>query len=246
MAFMPEVKCGRCDRRYSALRARCPYCGTYKRRRTRKMAESDNTTWKMIVGAALMLVLAIGVVTLMVDAKKTQDAIDKQTALENQQDVDAGLESSIDSIIKEADEIQAEKDAQAQAEAEANQSEGGEEGDTTGEGEVDPNAGVTVDIPIESIKLLNARGQELSLYVGNDDEITYDISVPLGHSYELSYSVVPESKMVEVAGKAVWASSDTSKLVVLQSGKITGMGKGAVRLTVTIEGVTVTCIVRVS
>ncbi len=244
MAFVPEVKCGRCDRRYSALRARCPYCGTYKRRRTRKMAESDNTTWKMVVGAALMLVLAIGVITLAADAKKAQDAIDKQIALENKDKEEAESGANLGSIIEEADKIQAEKDAEAEEAAKNNEDGEGEGGEGEGEGEGE-GTGTVVDIPIESIKMLNARGNELSLYTGNDDEITYDISVPLGQSYELGYTVVPESKMAEVAGKGVWASSNTSVLVVLQSGKITGMGTGSARLTLTIEGVTVTCIVRV-
>lgn len=239
MGFIPDVKCGRCDRRYSVLRGRCPYCGTYKRRRSRKAAESDNATWKTVVGAALMLVLAIGVITLVADARKTQNELDKQVSLEAELENDASLEKDIDSIIKEADEIQAEKDAQAEAEAET-------EGEGEGEDEpAVPEAGSTVEIPIESVKMLNARGEELSAYIGNDDTIDYDISVPLGQSYELSYSVVPESKMLDVAGTAVWASSNTSVLVVLQSGKITGMGTGTAYLTVTVEGVTATCIVRV-
>ena len=32
MALFKEVKCGRCDRRYSALRSRCPHCGARKNR----------------------------------------------------------------------------------------------------------------------------------------------------------------------------------------------------------------------
>ena len=62
MAFVSDVKCGKCDRRYSGLRGRCPYCGTRRGKTGKHANQGGNTTGKLIVGLILILLLIAAVV----------------------------------------------------------------------------------------------------------------------------------------------------------------------------------------
>ena len=66
MGIISEVKCGRCDRRFSGLRSRCPYCGARRGKRGKQSYESENSKAKMIIGVALMLVLIVAVAVLLI------------------------------------------------------------------------------------------------------------------------------------------------------------------------------------
>jgi cytoskeletal protein RodZ len=57
MAVISEVKCGRCDRRYSGFRSRCPYCGARRNKRGKRADEAENAQAKLIIGIALLVVL---------------------------------------------------------------------------------------------------------------------------------------------------------------------------------------------
>ena len=65
MGIISEVKCGRCDRRYSALRGRCPYCGARRNKRGKHVEETDNSRAKLVVGALLILILIVAIVVLV-------------------------------------------------------------------------------------------------------------------------------------------------------------------------------------
>ena len=70
MALIPEVKCRRCDKRYSGLRTRCPYCGMRRSGKGKRVPANDKTTLKMIIGLLLLLILAVAVVFLIVLSNK--------------------------------------------------------------------------------------------------------------------------------------------------------------------------------
>ncbi|NLM83888.1 MAG: hypothetical protein GX189_04175 [Clostridiales bacterium] len=65
MAIVSDVKCGRCDRRYSGLRARCPYCGARRSKRGKYAEPHDNTRVKIIVGVLLLAVLIVATMVLI-------------------------------------------------------------------------------------------------------------------------------------------------------------------------------------
>ena len=70
MALFKEVKCGRCDRRYSALRNKCPHCGAYKNRDGKSSPSSTNTRWQVIVGAIVLLaIIAAAIILITVSLK---------------------------------------------------------------------------------------------------------------------------------------------------------------------------------
>ena len=65
MGIISEVKCGRCDRYYSGLRGRCPYCGARRSRRGKRTSEDDNSVLKLVIGVLLLLVLIAAVLILI-------------------------------------------------------------------------------------------------------------------------------------------------------------------------------------
>lgn len=68
MGFIPEVKCARCDRRYSGLRRKCPYCGSRKNRGGKRMAEPDNGMLRVVVGGVLLLAILVAVIVIIVNS----------------------------------------------------------------------------------------------------------------------------------------------------------------------------------
>ena len=63
MSIISEIKCGKCDRMYSGIRSRCPYCGTRRIGRGKHSDEADNSKGKMLIAVLIMgvLVVATGV-----------------------------------------------------------------------------------------------------------------------------------------------------------------------------------------
>ena len=59
MAIVNEIKCARCDRKYSGVRSRCPYCGARRIGRGKYSEESDNAKGKMIISVLIIAVFAV-------------------------------------------------------------------------------------------------------------------------------------------------------------------------------------------
>ena len=59
MSIVSEIKCARCDRKYSGIRSRCPYCGARRIGRGKYSEDSDNSRGKMIIGVLIMAVLVV-------------------------------------------------------------------------------------------------------------------------------------------------------------------------------------------
>ena len=73
MALFKEVKCGRCDRRYSALRSRCPHGGARKNLDGKTAATDGGTSWQMIVGAIALIAMIAAAVILITTSLKNKD-----------------------------------------------------------------------------------------------------------------------------------------------------------------------------
>lgn len=65
MAVISEVKCGRCDRRYSGFRSRCPYCGARRNKRGKHADEADNAKAKLVIGVLLLVLLIAATMVLI-------------------------------------------------------------------------------------------------------------------------------------------------------------------------------------
>ncbi len=64
MGLFGEIKCRRCDRRYSAIRSRCPYCGARKKRAGKSDGDGDGKG-KIIIGIILLAIIIIAVAVLV-------------------------------------------------------------------------------------------------------------------------------------------------------------------------------------
>ncbi len=82
MSIIPEAKCSRCDRKFSALRTRCPYCGA-RRNVAGKRSADEGSVWRMVVGLSLLAILLIAIIVMIAGAsrdKKEADALASASA----------------------------------------------------------------------------------------------------------------------------------------------------------------------
>ncbi len=74
MSLLSEVKCSRCDRRYSGIRSRCPYCGARRSNKGKYGPEPGESKAKYIVGAVLIVLLLAAAAFLIVQSLRNKQA----------------------------------------------------------------------------------------------------------------------------------------------------------------------------
>lgn len=72
MALIKEVKCERCDRRYSAIRAKCPHCGARKNKDGKNTSEGGSKL-PIIIYAVVMIAVVAAVVILICSAIRNKN-----------------------------------------------------------------------------------------------------------------------------------------------------------------------------
>ena len=113
MAIINEIKCARCDRKYSGVRSRCPYCGARRIGRGKYSENSDNAKGKMLISVLIMaaFTVAAGVLlfTTPVDAVEPEEVPDDDysTSIEDEITIFDGIPTPppIDDPIIEEIEI---------------------------------------------------------------------------------------------------------------------------------------------
>ncbi|MCL2568222.1 MAG: CapA family protein [Oscillospiraceae bacterium] len=66
MSQTPRITCKHCDRTYSELKYRCPYCGAHRSEDGQHVAEASNKTARRVISLLLFAALAIGAVSMAV------------------------------------------------------------------------------------------------------------------------------------------------------------------------------------
>jgi len=74
MALVNEIKCARCDRKYSGVRSRCPYCGARRIGRGKYSEDSDNAKGKMLISILIMAVFTVAAGILLFTTPVDADA----------------------------------------------------------------------------------------------------------------------------------------------------------------------------
>jgi len=77
VGIISEVKCARCDRKYSGVRSRCPYCGARRIGSGKYSEEGDNTRGKMIIGVLILAVLVVAAGVLLFTTPRPEDELER-------------------------------------------------------------------------------------------------------------------------------------------------------------------------
>jgi len=237
MALVSDVKCGKCDRRYSGLRGRCPYCGARRGKAGKHANHSSNTTGKVIIGLILVAVIIAAVIFLVVNGGK-----DKTTAANAGENTAAATEQTQASLGNDEDVTSLEGEAYVPEPEKTDENtdenttvpDGSTEGDNTSESD----SGAESSAPEKT----DAANEDLSVFITWLGDEKTDMTLDKGMSLTMSYSAFPEPENPKV----IWTSSDQNIFTILQTGELTAVGEGTATLTLSVNGVTAECIVRVS
>lgn len=224
MSIVSEIKCARCDRMYSGVRSRCPYCGARRIGRGKYSEESDNSRGKMLVGILILAVLVIAVAVLLFttpDPDVSAGQVVKTT--------ETGLPSESHSVPGESENV---VETGTHVVEPPPTTSGGENEDPITDSP-SPNTQMTA---IESVKIT------YSGTLAKDFTITINERVPLSVKYE------PAGADVEIE----WTSSNTDVFRIekvknsIDGSKIecVGVGIGDAKVIVRVNDVESTCIVR--
>ena len=74
MAIIHEIKCARCDRKYSGVRSRCPFCGARRTGGGKYSDDSHNFNGKMLISVIIMSVFTIAAGILLISTPVEADA----------------------------------------------------------------------------------------------------------------------------------------------------------------------------
>ena len=66
MAIISEIKCARCDKKYSGLRSRCPYCSARRIGRGKYSEDGEDNRGKMLIGILILAALTVGAAVLLI------------------------------------------------------------------------------------------------------------------------------------------------------------------------------------
>jgi len=81
MAIINEIKCARCDRKYSGVRSRCPYCGARRIGRGKYSEDSDNAKGKMLISVLILAVFTVAAGILLFTTPAEADDTDSDNGL---------------------------------------------------------------------------------------------------------------------------------------------------------------------
>ena len=89
MSFIPQITCGNCGTQFSALRGRCPNCGTPHVRQTSRTAPAraateenaaaGTTQWQLIFGGILIVAVIVAVIILITASLNPPERKDDET-----------------------------------------------------------------------------------------------------------------------------------------------------------------------
>lgn len=65
MAIIEDIKCSRCDRKYSGVRSRCPYCGARRIGKGKYSDTTSNTKGKMLISVLILGVFTVAAAVLL-------------------------------------------------------------------------------------------------------------------------------------------------------------------------------------
>lgn len=237
MGLIPQTKCSRCDRTYSGLRSRCPYCGTRRHKKGKRVSDGDNATWKLIIGVLLIVVLIAAVLVIVVTSLN-----DKPDETPNDDGNKPGYSQHDNVDNKPGTNPDGNTPSDGNTgdgnTGDGNNGNTGDDGNGNGEGDGDGN-GQTPDntTKVTSVSLKS-----------NYADPFLDMTISVNEKQTLTCIITPSDATTSVP---VWTSSDESVFAVVPDGPdgltatVTGIAVGDEKVTVTVDGVSYTADIRV-
>lgn len=94
MPIIDDVKCPRCDRKYSGVRSRCPYCGARRVGFGKYTKDGDNARGKMLISILILAVFTVAAgILLFTTPAEADDVIVEPTPEINLEEDILSLES---------------------------------------------------------------------------------------------------------------------------------------------------------
>lgn len=183
------------------------------------MADGDNSLWKLVVGVLILLVLIAAVIVLIMSTLKDKN-IGPST----------GTSTTATTVTGSTEDLEGEGVDSIDGTSTATDTGTGTDTGTSTGTETGTGTGTGTSASVEKVTITYAGGAVEDFTMKTTDP-------PL----TLKAVTVPANSEVPV----VWSSSDENVFVVLQTGKVTAIGKGDATLTVTCGSVTAECTVRV-
>jgi len=216
MGIIAEVKCARCDRKYSGLRSRCPYCGARRIGRGKYSEQSDDNKGKMLIGILIMAVLVVAVVVLLLTTKPPEgDAVDTGPV------IDAGESNS--GLPDDSDTSELLNNTPVTSPSE----------DINTESPTDSHVSIAPSITSVTITYIGGKRTEFTCNVNEKVPLKIKIE-PIGVEAEIIW----ESSNSDVFDIIDMDESGINATVI-------GLSPGNEKLTVKVGDVTETCVVRV-
>ncbi len=227
MGLIPQTKCGRCDRTYSSLRSRCPYCGAHRHKKGKRTTDTDNATWKIIIGILLIVVLIAAVIVILVTCANDTDPNDTAGGDSYNNSTDGVVGRPGDSAGGSTDSIGGGPDDSS-----------GSPDDSTGGG-TDSTGGDSSDVPVPVI------ATSITVRKGNSRAEATDFVLYVGDTYNVTAVVTPSN----ATSIPTWSCDKADAMTVIpdetgMKATLTVTGTGTVNVTVTVDNLDYTFVVR--
>ncbi|MCL2079223.1 MAG: hypothetical protein FWH17_05175 [Oscillospiraceae bacterium] len=82
MALIDDIKCARCDRKYSGVRSRCPYCGARRIGMGKYSKDSDNAKGKMLISILILSVFTVAAAIMLFTAPSDNSGVTPSPGIE--------------------------------------------------------------------------------------------------------------------------------------------------------------------
>ena len=216
MSVISEIKCGKCDRMYSGLRSKCPYCGTRRISRGKYSDDNESSSGKILIAILIMTVFVVATGVLLFTTEVEEIPEDTLAAVEDEEDDPFDLDGyvSLPSAEPVAPVVEDEPEEEEEPEI--------------------PLTARTVSVRFNGNPLiLGPDGREFTFNVG--DSLTLTVRVePLGVDDKIIWAT-SDMSIFEVTP----TNPEETEVIVRATGRGTG------RLSVTVGDITETVIVRV-
>ena len=221
MGLIQQTKCVRCDRTYSSLRRKCPYCGTRKNRGGKRGAGTGNNRWQLIAGIVILLAIIITVVVLIVTSLKNNK--EQDTAVKDPKTAQTAGEG-VTSVTGTPAQT-------GQTTTPDGTSQTGQAGTTT----VSPDPGTQTGTQTQTTTPPAPTVNSITL---NRSDFTLNKT---GDQWQMKATISPDDPNVTVT----WKSNDESVCLISATGLVTAVGRGNTTIVATAGGKSAECIVRV-